>query len=127
MYNQKVIKRFENPKNAGALKDANAIGKVGNAACGDIMQVYLKINDETSVIEDASFKTFGCAAAIASTDVACDLIKGKTIEEALKITNKQVVEMLGELPVHKIHCSVLAEEAIDAAVKDYYKKLKKKK
>ena len=90
------------------------------------MKVYLKINDETKIIEDASFKTYGCAAAIASTDVACDLIKGKTIDEALKITNRQVVEMLGELPVHKIHCSVLAEEAIDAAVKDYYKKLEKR-
>lgn len=126
MYNQKVINRFQNPKNAGALKGANATGQVGNQACGDIMKVYLKINDETKIIEDASFKTYGCAAAIASTDVACDLIKGKTIDEALKITNRQVVEMLGELPVHKIHCSVLAEEAIDAAVKDYYKKLEKR-
>ena len=122
MYNQKVIKRFENPKNAGALKGANAIGQVGNPACGDIMKLYLKINDETKIIEDASFKTFGCAAAIASTDVACDLIKGKTIDEALKITNKQVIQLLGELPAHKIHCSVLAEEAINSAVNDYNKK-----
>jgi len=125
MYTQKVIKRFENPKHAGQIKGANAVGTVGNPACGDIMKVFMKINDETKVIEDASFKTFGCAAAIASTDVACELIIGKTIDEALKITNKQVVEMLGELPAHKIHCSVLAEEAISAAVEDYNKKKKK--
>jgi len=126
MYTQKVIKRFENPKHAGQIKGANAVGTVGNPACGDIMKVFMKINDETKVIEDASFKTFGCAAAIASTDVACELIIGKTIDEALKITNKQVVEVLGDLPAHKIHCSVLAEEAISAAVEDYNKKNKKK-
>ena len=118
MYNKKVLAIFENPKNAGGMKGANAIGKVGNAACGDIMKIYLKISDD-GIIEDAKFKTFGCCAAIASTDVACDLIKGKTIEEALKVTNKQVFDILGDLPPHKIHCSVLAEEAIRAAVDDY--------
>lgn len=122
MYTEKVVKRFENPRFAGELKDANAIGTVGNPACGDIMRLYLKINNDTKVIEDVSFKTFGCAAAIASTDVACELIKGKTIDEALKITNQQVVDQLGSLPPHKIHCSVLAEEAIEEAVKNYYEK-----
>ncbi len=124
MYTEKVVKRFENPRYAGELKDANAIGTVGNPACGDIMRLYMKINDETKVIEDVSFKTFGCAAAIASTDVACELIKGKTIDEALKITNKQVVDMLGTLPPQKIHCSVLAEESIAAAIKDYNERKK---
>jgi len=118
MYNKKVLAIFQNPKNAGGMKGADAIGKVGNAACGDIMKIYLKISED-GIIEDARFKTFGCCAAIASTDVACDLIKGKTIEEALKVTNKQVFEILGDLPPHKIHCSVLAEEAIRAAVDDY--------
>lgn len=124
MYNKTVIERFKNPKNAGGLRGANGIGKVGNAACGDIMKMYLLINDE-GVIEDAKFKTFGCCAAIASTDVACDLVKGKTIDEALKVTNKQVFDILGDLPAHKIHCSVLAEESIRAAVEDYYKKKEK--
>lgn len=124
MYTEKVVKRFENPRYAGELKDANGIGTVGNPACGDIMKLYLKINEKTEVIEEVSFKTFGCAAAIASTDVACELIKGKTIEEALKITNKQVVDQLGTLPPHKIHCSVLAEESIAAAVEDYRSKKK---
>lgn len=124
MYNQTVIERFKNPRNAGGLRGANGVGKVGNAACGDIMKIYLRISDD-GIVEDAKFKTFGCCAAIASTDVACDLIKGKTIEEALKVTNKQVFDILGDLPPHKIHCSVLAEEAIHAAVEDYYKKKEK--
>lgn len=124
MYNEKVLARFKNPKNAGGLKGANGVGKVGNAACGDIMKMYLLINDK-GVIEDAKFKTFGCCAAIASTDCACDLIKGKTIDEALKVTNKQVFDVLGDLPAHKIHCSVLAEESIRAAVEDYYKRKEK--
>ena len=124
MYNKKVLSIFQNPKNAGGMKGANAIGKVGNAACGDIMKIYLKINDD-GIIEDARFKTFGCCAAIASTEVACDLIKGKTIEEALKVTNKQVFEILGDLPPHKIHCSVLAEEAIRAAVDNYNERKEK--
>ncbi len=123
MYNKKVLSIFENPKNAGGMKGANGIGKVGNAACGDIMKIYLLIED--GIIKDAKFKTFGCAAAIASTDVACDLIKGMTLEDALKVTNKQVFDILGDLPPHKIHCSVLAEEAIKAAVEDYHKRLVK--
>ncbi len=124
MYSKTVIDRFQNPHNAGGMHGANAIGEVGNAACGDIMKMYLKINDN-GVIENAKFKTFGCCAAIASTDMACDLIKGKTIDEALKVTNKQVIELLGELPPHKIHCSILAEESIKAAIEDYYKKKEK--
>lgn len=124
MYSKFVIDRFQNPKNAGGMHGANAIGEVGNAACGDIMRMYLKI-DDNGIIENAKFKTFGCCAAIASTDVACDLIKGKTIEEALKVTNKQVLDILGELPPHKIHCSILAEESIRAAVEDYYKRKEK--
>lgn len=124
MYNDKVIKEFQNPKNAGALRGANGVGKVGNAACGDIMKVYLKINDD-GVIEDASFKTFGCAAAIASTSIATQLIKGMTIEDALKVKNSQIIEILGGLPPIKIHCSIMAEEAIHAAVEDYYKRKEK--
>ncbi len=124
MYSKTVLERFQNPKNAGSMHGANAIGQVGNAACGDIMKMYLKIN-ENEVIENAKFKTFGCCAAIASTDIACDLIKGKTIDEALKVTNKDVVSLLGELPAHKIHCSILAEESIRAAIENYYKKKEK--
>ena len=124
MYSKEIIERFKNPRNAGGLKGANGVGKVGNASCGDIMKVYLRI-DENEIVKDARFKTFGCCAAIASTDVACDLIRGKTLEEALKVTNKQVQDILGEMPAHKIHCSVLAEEAIHAAVEDYYKKKEK--
>lgn len=121
MYSKTVIDRFQNPHNAGGMKGANGVGEVGNAACGDIMKMYLKI-DDNGVIENAKFKTFGCCAAIASTDMACDLIKGKTIDEALKVTNKDVLDLLGELPPHKIHCSILAEESIHAAVEDYYKR-----
>ena len=124
MYSKEIIDRFKNPKNAGSLRGANGVGKVGNAACGDIMKIYLKIN-ENNVIEDAKFKTFGCCAAIASTDVACDLIKGKTVDEALKVTNKEVFNILGTMPAHKIHCSVLAEETIHDAVEDFYKRKEK--
>ena len=124
MYSKVVIDRFQNPRNAGGMHGANAIGQVGNAACGDIMKMYLKITDD-GVIENAKFKTFGCCAAIASTDMACDLIKGKTIDEALKVTNKEVLSLLGELPPHKIHCSILAEESIRAAIEDYYKRKEK--
>ncbi|MDE7394832.1 MAG: iron-sulfur cluster assembly scaffold protein [Clostridiales bacterium] len=118
MYNERVIKEFSNPQNAGELKDANAVGQVGNATCGDIMKIFMKISDD-GIIEDVSFQTFGCAAAIATSSVATSMIKGKTIDEALKITNAQVVEELGGLPAQKLHCSVLAEEAIKAAVHDY--------
>jgi len=115
---------FKNPKNAGALRGANAVGQAGNVVCGDIIKIYMKI-DEKDVITDASFKTFGCVSAIASSSVTCDLIKGKTIDEALKITNKDVVDALGGLPAIKIHCSVLAKEAIEDAVKKYRKKLQR--
>lgn len=121
MYNAKVMEIFKNPKNVGTLKGANGIGKVGNAACGDIMKIYLKINDN-GIIEDAKFKTFGCAAAITTTSVATEMIKGKTIDEALKLKNSEIIEYLGGLPPVKIHCSILAEEAIKAAVEDYYKR-----
>ena len=124
MYNAKVLEIFKNPKNVGSLKGANGVGKVGNAACGDIMKIYLKISDD-GIIEDAKFKTFGCAAAITTTSVATELIKGKTIEEALQVKNSQIVEILGGLPAQKIHCSILAEEAIKAAVEDYYKRKEK--
>lgn len=124
MYNAKVLEIFKNPKNVGSLKGANGIGKVGNAACGDIMKIYLKISDD-GIIEDAKFKTFGCAAAITTTSVATELIKGKTIEEALQVKNSQIVEILGGLPAQKIHCSILAEEAIKTAVDDYYKRKEK--
>lgn len=124
MYNERVVKEFSNPQNVGEMKDANAVGSVGNASCGDIMKIFMKI-DEHNIIQDVSFQTFGCAAAIATSSVATGMIKGKSIEEALKITNHQVVEELGGLPAQKLHCSVLAEEAIKAAINDYLKKLAK--
>lgn len=117
-YTEKVMKEFQNPKNVGELKDANGIGEVGSPACGDIMRMYLKISDD-GVIEDASFKTFGCGAAIASSSKATEMIKGQTIEQASKLKNSDVVEELGGLPQQKIHCSVLAAEAIAAAIEDY--------
>lgn len=118
MYNERVMREFSAPQNAGELSNANAVGQVGNAACGDIMKIFMKI-DDNNVIEDVRFQTFGCAAAIATSSVATAMIKGKTVEEALKITNAQVVEELGGLPAQKLHCSVLAEEAIKAAIHDY--------
>ena len=124
MYSENVIDRFTNPRNTGMIKNADGVGTVGNPTCGDIMKIYLKIEDEKII--DAKFKTFGCAAAISSSDVAMDLIKGKTVEEALKVTNRDVMEKLGELPPQKIHCSILAQEAIQAAVEDYRKKQVKK-
>ena len=117
LYSEKVMDHFRNPRNAGVLEDANAIGEVGNAKCGDIMKMYLKIEDD--IIQDVRFETFGCGSAIAASSVATELIKGKPISEAMKLTNKAVVEELGGLPPHKIHCSVLAEEAIQAAILDY--------
>lgn len=120
MYNDKVLKVFANPKNVGEIADADGTGTVGNAACGDILQITLKIKDEKIV--DAKFKTFGCAAAIASSDVAVEMIKGKTLDEALDIKNSDVVQALEGLPPQKIHCSVLAEEAISEAIKDYRSK-----
>lgn len=121
MYNEKVLDNFSNPQNAGIIDDADGVGMVGNPSCGDIMKMYLKI-DEDEVITDVKFQTFGCAAAIASSSMATQLIKGKTVEEALKLTNKEVVEALEGLPPQKIHCSVLAEEAIKEAVENYKSK-----
>ena len=120
MYNEKVMEVFKNPKNVGEIENPDGIGTVGNATCGDIMQITLKI--ENDVIVDAKFKTFGCAAAIATSSTATEMVKGMTIEEALKVTNRIVIEKLGGLPAQKIHCSVLAEEAIKKAIEDYQAK-----
>lgn len=120
MYNEKVMEAFKNPKNVGEIENPSGIGTVGNASCGDIMQISLKI--ENNIIVDAKFKTFGCAAAIATSSTATDMIIGMTVEEALQVTNKKVVECLGGLPSQKIHCSVLAEEAIKKAIEDYQAK-----
>jgi nitrogen fixation protein NifU and related proteins len=119
MYSEKVMDHFMNPRNVGEIQDANGVGEVGNAKCGDIMKVYLKIEDDKIV--DAKFKTFGCGSAIASSSMATELIKGKTVEEAWKLTNKAVAEALDGLPPVKMHCSVLAEEAIHKAINDYRK------
>ena len=118
LYTDIVMDHFTHPRNVGEIPNADGVGEVGNAKCGDIMKMYLKING--NVIEDVKFETFGCGSAIASSSMATELVKGKTIEEALSLTNKQVVDALGGLPAHKLHCSVLAEEAIKSAVKDYY-------
>ena len=118
LYSEKVMDHFRNPRNVGTLPDANGIGEVGNAKCGDIMKIYLKIENDT--VADVKFETFGCGSAIASSSMATELIKGKPLSEALSLTNKAVAEALDGLPAHKMHCSVLAEEAIKAAVKDYY-------
>ena len=124
MYNEKVMEIFRNPMNMGDLKGANGVGQVGNMACGDIMKIFLKIN-EKGIIEDAKFKTFGCVAAIVSSAVACELIKGRTIEEALNFDNNEVIQEVGDLPVHKFHCSILAKEAIEDAINNYKKSLLK--
>ncbi|MBQ8435452.1 MAG: Fe-S cluster assembly scaffold protein NifU [Oscillospiraceae bacterium] len=118
LYSEEVVDHFSNPRNVGEIEDANGIGEVGNAKCGDIMKIYMKITN--GIIEDVKFKTFGCGAAIATSSMATELIKGKPIEDALKLTNKAVVEALGGLPAVKIHCSVLAEQAIKSALSDYY-------
>lgn len=120
LYSEKVFDHFQNPRNVGEIENADGIGEVGNAVCGDIMKIYLKI--ENDIIEDVKFETFGCGSAIASSSMATELIKGKPVSDALKLTNKAVTEALDGLPPHKIHCSVLAEEAIQSAVKDYYDK-----
>ena len=120
MYNEKVMEAFSHPKNVGEIENPDGFGKVGNAACGDIMQITLKIEDERIV--DAKFKTFGCAAAIATSSTATEMVKGMTLDEALQLTNSKVVEELEGLPPQKIHCSVLAEEAIKAAIEDYRSK-----
>ncbi len=120
MYSQKVLDHFRNPRNVGRIENADGVGQVGNPICGDVMTIYLKIENE--IIKDAKFETFGCGAAIASSSIATELIKGKTLEKALEITNKAVVEALDGLPKNKIHCSVLAEEAIKKAIEDYLKR-----
>lgn len=120
LYSEKVMDHFRNPRNVGEIENADGVGEVGNAKCGDIMKMYLKIED--GVIVDVKFETFGCGSAIATSSMATELIKGKKVEEALSLTNQAVVEALDGLPAHKIHCSVLAEEAVRAAIKDYYDK-----
>lgn len=120
-YSAKVMEHFAAPHNVGVLEDANGIGEVGNAKCGDIMKMYLKIEDD--IIKDVKFQTFGCASAIATSSIATDLIKGQPLSEALKLTNQAVVEALDGLPAVKVHCSVLAEQAIKAAVSDYYDRM----
>ena len=120
LYSEKVMDHFRNPRNVGSIENADGVGEVGNAKCGDIMTMYLKIDDD--VITDVKFETFGCGSAIASSSMATEMIKGKPVSEALTVTNKAVAEALDGLPAHKMHCSVLAEEAIKAALKDYYDK-----
>ena len=120
LYSEKVMDHFRNPRNVGDIPNADGVGEVGNAKCGDIMKMYLKIVD--GVIVDVKFETFGCGSAIATSSMATELIVGKPVDEALQLTNKAVVEALDGLPAHKLHCSVLAEEAVKAAVKDYYDK-----
>jgi nitrogen fixation NifU-like protein len=118
LYSEKVMDHFRNPRNVGKIDDADGVGEVGNAKCGDIMKIYLKI--ENDIIVDVKFNTFGCGSAIASSSMATELIKGKPLSQAMELTNKAVAEALDGLPAHKMHCSVLAEEAIRAAIKDYY-------
>ena len=125
LYSEKVMDHFRNPRNVGVIEDADGVGEVGNAKCGDIMKMYLKIEDD--VITDVKFETFGCASAVASSSMATELIKGKPLDEALELTNKAVAEALDGLPAYKMHCSVLAEEAIKNAIDDYYSKHPEKK
>lgn len=120
MYSEKVMDHFNSPRNVGELEGANGIGQVGNSTCGDIMKMYIKV--ENDIIVDAKFKTFGCGAAIATSSMATEIVKGKTIKDALMLTNKTVAEALDGLPPEKMHCSVLAEEGIKAAIEDYYKR-----
>ena len=120
LYSEKVMDHFTNPRNVGTMENADGIGEVGNAKCGDIMKIVLKIDND--IIEDVKFSTFGCGSAIASSSMATEMIKGKPLSQALELTNKAVVEALDGLPPHKIHCSVLAEEAVKAAIRDYYDK-----
>ena len=120
MYSDKVMEHFSNPRNVGEIEDANAVGEVGNSKCGDIMKIFMKIEDD--IIDDISFKTFGCGAAVATSSMATELVKGKTIREALDLTNKAVAEALDGLPAVKMHCSVLAEQGIKAAIQNYYER-----
>ena len=125
LYSDKVMDHFKNPRNVGKIEDANGVGEVGNAKCGDIMKMYLQVDPDTEKILDVKFNTFGCGSAIATSSMATEMIKGRTITEALSLSNKAVVEALDGLPTHKIHCSVLAEEAVKAAVADYYTRVGK--
>lgn len=118
LYSEKVMDHFQHPRNLGKMENANGVGEVGNAKCGDIMKMYIKVDD--GIITDVKFNTFGCGSAIATSSMATEMIKGKSVEDALELSNQAVVEALDGLPTHKIHCSVLAEEAVKAAVKDYY-------
>ena len=122
MYSEKVMDHFQHPRNVGEIENASGVGTVGNAKCGDIMRIFLDIDDETHIIKDCKFKTFGCGAAVATSSMATELVKGKTIQEALEVTNKAVMEALDGLPPVKVHCSLLAEEAIHAALWDYAEK-----
>ena len=122
MYSEKVMDHFTNPRNVGEIENADGVGTVGNAKCGDIMRIYLDIDEDTKVIKDCKFKTFGCGAAVATSSMATELVKGKTIKEAMEVTNKAVMEALDGLPPVKVHCSLLAEEAIHAALWDYAEK-----
>lgn len=122
LYSEKVMDHFRNPRNVGMIEDADGVGEVGNAKCGDIMRIYIKVDGDSQTITDVKFNTFGCGSAIATSSMATEMIKGKPISEALKLSNKAVVEALDGLPPAKIHCSVLAEEAVRAAVKDYFDK-----
>lgn len=119
LYSEKVMDHFQHPRNVGKMDDADGIGEVGNARCGDIMRMYIKVDKDTQTITDVKFNTFGCGSAIATSSIATEMIKGKPVSEALKLSNKAVVEALDGLPAYKLHCSVLAEEAVKAAVKDY--------
>ena len=121
MYTEKVMDHFQHPRNVGEIENASGVGTVGNAKCGDIMRIYLDI-DDNQIIRDVKFKTFGCGAAVATSSMATEMVKGKSVQEAMEVTNKAVMEALDGLPPAKIHCSVLAEEAVKAAVKDYYDK-----
>ena len=123
LYSEKVMDHFLHPRNVGVIEDANAVGEVGNAKCGDIMKMYLKIEDD--IIQDVKFETFGCGSAIASSSMATEMIKGKPLSEAMQLTNQAVTEALDGLPAHKLHCSVLAEEAIQSALEDYRKRQEK--
>ena len=122
MYSEKVMDHFQHPRNMGEIEDASGVGTVGNAKCGDIMRIYLNIDDETHIIRDCKFKTFGCGAAVATSSMATEMVMGKTIEEAMEVTNKAVMEALDGLPPVKVHCSILAEDAIKAAIADYKNK-----
>ena len=127
LYSEKVMDHFRNPRNVGQIDDADGIGEVGNAKCGDIMRMYIKVDDDSRVITDIKFNTFGCGSAIATSSMATEMIKGKPLDEAMQLTNKAVAEALDGLPAYKMHCSVLAEEAIQSALDDYYSKHPEKK